>query len=119
MRVRAAEPADHGAIRTLTLDVYVGEGFSDPDQAAGLGDVAAHAAAGEVLVAEAPGMGIAGSAWLVAGGAPPARLAREGEAEIRLLATSPEARGRGVGAALVGACVDRARARGLRRMGRW
>ncbi|MET7437677.1 GNAT family N-acetyltransferase, partial [Streptomyces sp. NPDC005568] len=39
-----------------------------------------------------------------------AELARPGEAEIRMLAVAPQARGRGAGEALVRACVDRARA---------
>ncbi|MGI9022901.1 MAG: GNAT family N-acetyltransferase, partial [Acidimicrobiales bacterium] len=37
-------------------------------------------------------------------------------AGIRMLAVAPEARGRGVGTALVRACVDRARAEGRRRV---
>lgn len=37
-----------------------------------------------------------------------ADIARPGEAEIRMLAVSREARGRGIGEALVCACVDRA-----------
>lgn len=37
-------------------------------------------------------------------------------AELRSLAVSPEAGGRGVGTAIVGACIARARAHGLRRV---
>jgi GNAT superfamily N-acetyltransferase len=36
---------------------------------------------------------------------------REGEAGIRMLAVDPAGQGRGVGTALIGACLDRARAR--------
>jgi ribosomal protein S18 acetylase RimI-like enzyme len=39
---------------------------------------------------------------------------REGEASIRMLAVDPAAQGRGVGSALVAACLDRARADGRR-----
>jgi ribosomal protein S18 acetylase RimI-like enzyme len=39
-----------------------------------------------------------------------ADIARPGEAEMRMLAVARDARGRGVGEALVRACVDRARA---------
>jgi ribosomal protein S18 acetylase RimI-like enzyme len=37
---------------------------------------------------------------------------REGEAGIRMLAVDPAGQGRGVGTALIGACLDRARAEG-------
>jgi amino-acid N-acetyltransferase len=37
-------------------------------------------------------------------------------AEVRSLAVAPDASGRGVGKAIVGACVERARERGLRRV---
>jgi ribosomal protein S18 acetylase RimI-like enzyme len=39
---------------------------------------------------------------------------REGEASIRMLAVDPAAQGRGVGSALVAACLDRARGDGRR-----
>jgi ribosomal protein S18 acetylase RimI-like enzyme len=41
-----------------------------------------------------------------------AELARATEAEFRMLGVAPEAQGRGVGDALVRACIDRARAAG-------
>jgi ribosomal protein S18 acetylase RimI-like enzyme len=40
----------------------------------------------------------------------------EGEAGIRMLAVDPAGQRRGVGAALVGVCIDRARAAGMRRV---
>jgi len=43
-------------------------------------------------------------------------LAHEDEGEFRMLGVDPGARGRGVGAALVRACIDRARADGRRGM---
>lgn len=46
----------------------------------------------------------------VPAGGPMAEVSRDGEAEIRMLAVAKDARGRGVGTALVRACVDRARA---------
>jgi GNAT superfamily N-acetyltransferase len=41
---------------------------------------------------------------------------RPGDWRLRGMATAPEARGRGVGAALLAACVEHARARGGRRV---
>lgn len=41
--IRDAEPADHNAIRDLTLGVYVGEGYAGPHYAATLADVAGRA----------------------------------------------------------------------------
>ena len=45
-------------------------------------------------------------------GTPWAEVSRAGEAEFRMLAVSPEHRGRGVGSALAQWCVDRAREQG-------
>ena len=45
-------------------------------------------------------------------GTPWAEVSRPGEAEFRMLAVSPEHRGRGVGSALAQWCVDRAREQG-------
>lgn len=50
----------------------------------------------------------AGSAWR--------EIARDDEAEFRMLAVDPAAQGRGVGRALVEACLDRARELGFRGM---
>ncbi|MDQ6742158.1 MAG: GNAT family N-acetyltransferase [Candidatus Dormibacteraeota bacterium] len=48
-----------------------------------------------------------------------ARLAAPGEAEVRLLATRPGVRGRGVGSALMRECVELARQAGIRRLVLW
>ncbi|MGH4035425.1 GNAT family N-acetyltransferase [Actinomycetota bacterium Odt1-20B] len=53
---------------------------------------------------------VLGGVTFVESGGPMAELARAGEAEIRMLAVAPDARGRGAGEALVRACVERARA---------
>ena len=47
---------------------------------------------------------------------PHPREPREGDWRVRGMATAPDARGAGVGAALLGACIEHARAHGGRRV---
>lgn len=76
-----------------------------------LRDVATRAAHAEVLAAVDSDGALLGGVTFVSGpGGPYADLARPGEAEFRALAVSVVARGRGVGDALVSACVERAQA---------
>ncbi|ASW56578.1 GNAT family N-acetyltransferase [Plantactinospora sp. KBS50] len=112
--VRAAGPADFAAIARLTVAAYEADG-----QLAGghgyqrvLADVPARAVAGELLVAVDPAGPVLGSVTFVLPGSPYAELAGPGEAEFRMLAVDPAAQGRGAGAALVAACLDRAVAAG-------
>ncbi|WP_067277855.1 GNAT family N-acetyltransferase [Streptomyces jeddahensis] len=111
--IRRAEPGEYAELGEITARAYLGDGlldFGESDEYLGeLRDVAKRAAAAEVLVAVANDRVIGGVTFVPAGG-PMADIAREGEAEIRMLAVSPEARGRGTGEALVRACIDRARA---------
>lgn len=55
---------------------------------------------------------VLGSVTNVPDGGEYGEIAREGEAEFRMLSVAPEAQGRGAGTALVRACVDDARRRG-------
>lgn len=113
--IRPARPDEHVELGALTARVYAEIlGHHLGDYAEVLRDVAARAAACEVLVAvegdggERPLGGIT----YVPGPGPWAELATEHEAELRMLVVDPAAQGRGVGAALVGACVERAAATG-------
>lgn len=113
--IRPARPREYPTVGEITARAYLGDGLldfgADDPYLARLRDVAGRAAAAEVLVAvEAAGDRVLGGVTFVPRGGPLADIARPGEAEIRMLAVAPEARGRGAGAALVGACVDRARA---------
>lgn len=81
------------------------------DYAAVLRDVATRVAHAEVLVA-VDGDRVLGTVTNVPDGGEYGEIAREGEAEFRMLAVAPEAQGRGVGEALVRACIDDARRRG-------
>src|SRR5262245_30256063 len=107
--IRPATAADYPAIAELTVAAYRGDGQTRPDHPyeKSLADVATRAEAGEIYVFEQDG--IAGAVLFVLPGSRYAELSCEGEAEFRMLAVSPRAQGRGVGEALVRACLERAR----------
>ncbi len=103
--------------------MYLADGLlrgGDDPYAAVLRNVAHRAAHAEVLVATDGVDGtdgtVLGAVTFAAHGSPYAELAGPGEGEFRMLAVRPEGRGRGIGEALVRACLDRARALGLRGM---
>ncbi|MGK5529062.1 GNAT family N-acetyltransferase [Streptomyces sp. URMC 129] len=124
--IRDARPEEYGAVGELTAQVYLGDGlltFGEADEyLTELRDAARRAARAELLVAvdgAADGGAegeLLGTVTFVGDGGELAEVAAEGEAEFRMLAVRPEARGRGAGEALVRACLRRARARGLRRV---
>jgi ribosomal protein S18 acetylase RimI-like enzyme len=107
--VRPATPADYPAISNLTVAAYTADGQLKAGYSyrAVLADVATRAGAGELLVA-ADGDAVLGAVLFVRPGSSYAEVSSDGEAEFRMLAVDPAAQGRGVGRALVTACVDRA-----------
>lgn len=110
--IRQAEPGEYEALGEITAQAYLQDGllaFGESDWYLGeLKDVAKRAAAADVLVAVRHDSLLGGVTFVPSPG-PMADLARPGEAEIRMLAVSREARGQGAGEALVRACIDRAR----------
>lgn len=108
--VRPAVAADHPAISRLTLGAYEADGqfVGAEHYTSVLADVAGRAGAGELLVAVSPADSVLGAVLYVAAGSAYAEISRPGEAEFRMLAVDPAAQGRGVGRALVHACVERA-----------
>ncbi|MEY9994129.1 ribosomal protein S18 acetylase RimI-like enzyme [Streptomyces sp. V4I8] len=110
--IRQATPDEFDPLGEITARAYLQDGlldFGESDEYLGeLRDVAKRAAAAEVLVAVERGRLLGGVTFVPRGG-PMADIARSGEAEIRMLAVDHAARGRGVGEALVRACIDRAR----------
>lgn len=123
VRVRDARDDERIAIRLLTLRAYAEyAAVMEPSAWAGL-EAAVHAAlasrdAAARIVAERDGA-LVGSVLLypAASDAYGALAGRMRAPELRLLAVSPEARGQGVGEALVEECVRRARAAGATALG--
>ena len=114
LEVRLARPEEYAAVTELTLGVYVGGGYIPADDyyVEELAATEKRASEAEVLVAVEDGTVLGavtycplGSAWR--------EIAAEDEGEFRMLAVSNDARGRGVGLALIQACLDRAREAGL------
>ncbi|MGW9026363.1 GNAT family N-acetyltransferase [Streptomyces sp. NPDC055722] len=111
--IRRAAPDEYDTLGDITAQAYLQDGlldFGESDEYLGeLRDVGKRAAAADVLVAARDGSVLGGVTFVPSGGLM-ADIAGVGEAEIRMLAVAHGARGRGVGEALVRACVDRARA---------
>ncbi|MFD3703872.1 GNAT family N-acetyltransferase [Nocardia sp. NPDC058658] len=113
LQIRPAHPDEYDAIAALTVDVYVGDGYvaDGDDYVEELAAVAHRAAEAEVLVAVHEGQ-VVGSLTVAEPGTTYAEIARPGELEFRMLAVSKQARGLGVGTALVRAVVDQAKSGG-------
>jgi predicted N-acetyltransferase YhbS len=111
--VRNARPAEYDAVGALTLNAYSRDGLLDNDSeyAKELRDAAHRAEHAEVLVA-VDGQQVVGTVTFCLPGSPYAELCREGQAEFRMLAVAPAARGQGLGEKLVRACLDRAAQKG-------
>jgi ribosomal protein S18 acetylase RimI-like enzyme len=113
--VRDARPDELDGIGDLRVAVYRADGFlsATSGYAATLRSLGADGQA-EVLAAVDGGQ-VVGTVTLQ--GWPAGQMARgPGEAEVRALAVAPGARGRGVGAALVAAVIERAAGQGIRQL---
>jgi ribosomal protein S18 acetylase RimI-like enzyme len=112
LEVRTARADELDAAGDLVADVYVAEGWSTQEAyTAELRDARTRAAHADLLVAVEDGQ-VLGTVTVVLEGGPYAENYSPGDAVIRMLATAPEARGKGVGSALMDEAVRRARAAG-------
>jgi ribosomal protein S18 acetylase RimI-like enzyme len=107
--IRDCAPAEYAVAGELVVEAYrtlgdTGDEFYEQE----LRDIAGRAATSDVLVAESAGH-IVGCVTFVDGLKPLSEVDDPDAATIRMLGVATEARGRGIGEALVRACVDRAR----------
>jgi ribosomal protein S18 acetylase RimI-like enzyme len=111
LAVRPAHPDEFAEIGRLTLAAYEVSGQLGPETQyrRALVDVAGRARDGTLLVAvdESTARPL-GTVLFVLPGSRYAELARDGEAEFRMLAVAPGAQRRGVGRLLVADCLRRA-----------
>lgn len=111
-----ATPADFDRIAELTVGVYTAEDLVSPGYVPQLADVAGRAGRADLLVARDDAGRVVGSVALVLSGDFGEVTESDDEAAFRMLAVDGDARGQGIGEALVRACLDRAREAGKRRM---
>ena len=115
LEVRPVRPDEYETVGRLTVAAYEslpGEIVGGYDRV--LADVAGRAEDAVVLVAVDDGQLVGSVTYVPDESSPFAEDLRDGEAGIRMLGVDPAAHGRGVGWALVHACVERARADGRR-----
>jgi ribosomal protein S18 acetylase RimI-like enzyme len=113
--------ADGASIERLLTRVYVEEGFTDAEVARAAFVAPTVLKRGELFVAREANdpEALLGMVMLVPHTSPARRFANDGESELHLLAVVPEARGHGVGRALVDAVMLAARELGSLRMLLW
>lgn len=112
MEVRDVRPSEYLAAGAVILAAYralPGAHLSD-GYARELAAVASRAQGAQVIVAVEGGRVLGTATYVLDPASPYAEFLGPGEVGLRMLAVDPAAQGRGVGAALVAACVARARA---------
>jgi len=116
--VRPVEPAEHEAVADLTVSVYadVLGGLLSPEYRAELAEVGRRAREAVVLVAVEAGGRVVGSVTYVPGVGPYAEFEAPDEAGIRMLVVAADRHRRGIGSALVRACIERAHREGRLRL---
>jgi ribosomal protein S18 acetylase RimI-like enzyme len=113
MEIRLATAAELAAVGELCVTAYQPFLHDDHVYVETLRDAPTRAEAAELLVA-ADGAALLGTVTFVPDGGPLGEIATPEEAEFRMLAVDPAARGRGVGMALMRHVVAEARRHGKR-----
>jgi ribosomal protein S18 acetylase RimI-like enzyme len=111
------DPAELEAVGLLTEAAYEHEGFlrgAEDGYRDQLRAADRRAAEAELAVAVDEDGSLLGTVTFCRAGTPWAEVSAPGEAEFRMLAVAPTARGRGVGSTLTSWCLDRARAEGCK-----
>jgi GNAT superfamily N-acetyltransferase len=115
VRVRVADASEYERVGELTVAAYAAlpvdhlwGGYDDE-----MRRVAERAEQADVLVAELDGRVVGAVTYVCDPASPWLEWSEPGEAQIRLLAVDGSVQGRGIGEALVRACIDRAREQGL------
>ena len=108
--IRLAGPAEYEAAGAVTLAAYANDGLIDVDTDYDKELLAAgrRADQAELLVAVNDAGVVVGTVTFCRAGTEYAEISRPGEAEFRMLGVAFQARGSGVGEALVRACIERA-----------
>lgn len=110
--VRPVRAEEHAVVGELLVAAYAPSGMPpDLDYWRALRDTGARTRDAEVWVAELDGRVVGTVTW-AGRGSGQREVSHDGEAEFRMLGVDPSAQGRGVGAALLEAVLDRARADG-------
>lgn len=112
MIVRDARPDELAEVGDLRVSAYLADGFLSETS----GYLPILRALGGDVLAAVDGREILGTVTLLRWPDAGNLVRGPGEAEIRALAVAPHARGRGIGAALVAAVINRAAGRGVRRL---
>ncbi len=123
-----APPAQQGFVVRIATDgeldeggrvvrlAFEADGLEVGDYAEMLAAARERARSADVAVAVDPGGAVLGCVTFALAGTPWADVARPGEGEFRMLGVDPQARGRGIGLALVDWCIARARALGCEQL---
>ncbi len=117
MLIRDAHQDEFGEVGDIRVGAYLADGFLAPDSGYGprLRELGADGS-GDVLVAAGADGRLVGTVMLMSWPHGGNVVEGPGEAEIRALAVRPEARGAGLGSALLAAVLARASEQGVRHL---